>query len=73
MPFDKIAITRACLEYNSPIILSNWVDSAKIARRTWEEFAYVGYGLANLAEFLKIEFKHHDALEDAITAAKIVN
>ncbi len=73
MPFDKIAITRACLEYNLDILTPDWLDSAKIARRTWEQFAYGGYGLANLAEFLKIDFKHHDALEDAITAAKIVH
>jgi len=63
MPFDKIAISRACIEYNLDIILPAWLDSAKIARRTWEQFAYGGYGLANLAEYLKIDFKHHDALK----------
>jgi DNA polymerase-3 subunit epsilon len=40
--------------------------------RTWEQFAYRGYGLANVAEFLEISFEHHDALEDAVTAAKVV-
>jgi DNA polymerase III subunit epsilon len=72
MPFDKIAISRACQEYNLEIINAIWLDSAKIARRTWEQFAYKGYGLANIANHLKIEFMHHDALEDAITAGKIV-
>lgn len=72
MPFDKIAISRACQEYNLEIINTIWLDSAKIARRTWEQFSYKGYGLANIAKHLKIEFTHHDALEDAITAGKIV-
>jgi DNA polymerase-3 subunit epsilon len=73
MPFDKIAITRACLENDLEILEPKWLDSAKIARRTWEQFAYAGYSLANLAAFLNIDFKHHDALEDAIAAAKIVD
>jgi DNA polymerase III subunit epsilon len=72
MPFDKIAISRACLENNLNIINARWLDSAKIARRTWEQFACRGYGLANIADFLKLNFEHHDALEDAITAAKVV-
>lgn len=73
MPFDKIAITRACLQNDLEILEPKWLDSAKIARRTWEQFAYAGYSLANLAAFLNIDFKHHDALEDAIAAAKIVD
>jgi DNA polymerase III subunit epsilon len=73
MPFDKVAVTRACLEYNLEIIQPKWLDSAKIARRTWEQFAYKGYGLANIANYLGIDFEHHDALEDAIAAARIVH
>lgn len=73
MPFDRIAITRACEKYNLDPIQPIWLDSAKIARRTWEKFAYKGFGLSNLAEFLNIEFDHHDALEDAIAAGKVVH
>lgn len=72
MPFDKIAINRACSEYDLDFLNTNWLDSAKIARRTWEDFAYRGYGLANIAKYLNIEFEHHDALEDAKAAALIV-
>ncbi|MCB2196770.1 MAG: transposase [Bacteroidetes bacterium] len=72
MPFDRIAINRAC-EYNDIDKLEiNWLDSAKIVRRTWSEFSYSGYGLFNVANYLKISFKHHNALEDAIAAGKIV-
>lgn len=73
MPFDRIAVTRACIEYQLDIVQPKWLDSAKIVRRTWEQFAYKGYGLANIADYLGIEFGHHDALEDAIAAAKIVH
>jgi len=73
MPFDRIAITRACDKYNLEHIQPIWLDSAKIARRTWDQFAYKGFGLSNLATFLNIEFNHHDALEDAIAAGKVVS
>jgi DNA polymerase-3 subunit epsilon len=72
MPFDKIAINRACSEYDLEFLQVVWLDSAKIVRRTWDEFAYRGYGLANIAQYLNIEFEHHDALEDAKAAAQIV-
>jgi len=73
MPFDRIAISRACVEYNLDVLERRWLDSAKVVRRTWKQFAYKGYGLANIAEYLKIDFAHHDALEDAITAGQIVH
>ena len=72
MPFDKVAITRACEKYELPNINPTWLDSAKVARRTWAEVAYKGYGLSNLSKFLNFTFDHHDALEDAIAAGKIV-
>ncbi|MCU4163931.1 exonuclease domain-containing protein [Carboxylicivirga caseinilyticus] len=72
MPFDKIAINQACEEYQLPLINIKWLDSAKIVRRTWEQFAYKGFGLKNVANFLEIDFKHHDALQDAIAAGSIV-
>ncbi len=73
MPFDRVAISRACEKYELPLISPIWLDSAKIARRTWEEVSHSGYGLANLAQMLKIKFEHHDALEDAIAAGFVVN
>ena len=49
-----------------------WLDSAKIVRRTWPEFKERGYGLGNICNRLNICFKHHNALEDAIAAGKVV-
>jgi DNA polymerase-3 subunit epsilon len=73
MPFDKTAITRACAENDLEPLKPFWLDSAKVARRTWTNFAYKGYGLSNLADYLEIEFDHHDALEDAFAAGAIVH
>jgi hypothetical protein len=58
-----------CLEPFS----TEWLDSAKVARRARpERFAKTGYGLANITGFLGIEFKHHDALEDARGAGEVI-
>lgn len=72
MPFDRVALNRVCEEYQLPPIKTKWLDSAKITRRTWEQFAYKGYGLKNIADFLEIKFEHHDALQDAIAAGLVV-
>jgi len=72
MPFDRVALNRVCEEYQLPPIQTKWLDSAKITRRTWEQFAYKGYGLKNIADLLKIKFEHHDALQDAIAAGLVV-
>lgn len=72
MPFDRIAINRACELAELELMQINWLDSAKIVRRTWEEFAYSGYGLANIANHLGIKFEHHNALEDSIATGKVM-
>ena len=72
MPFDRIAINRVCDCYELEHIKPKWLDSAKIVKRTWTEFAHKGYGLSSIADYLKLEFEHHDALEDAKTAGLVV-
>ncbi|MDF8360189.1 exonuclease domain-containing protein [Achromobacter anxifer] len=70
--FDRTALIRAfsaCGEVLSPCV---WLDSARVARRAWPAVARKGYGLANLARMLDIQFQHHDALEDATVAGLIV-
>ena len=71
MPFDRIAINRACEEQQLSKIQVKWIDSAKLTRRVWKQFSSRGYGLKNISKHLGIELKHHDALEDAIAAGKI--
>ncbi|MCH3883397.1 exonuclease domain-containing protein [Tenacibaculum aquimarinum] len=70
--FDRVSINRTCEKYGLPAIQNNWIDTAKVARRCWNEFAYKGYGLANVCKKLGYSFNHHDALEDAKASAHIL-
>ena len=49
-----------------------WLDSAKVARRTWLEYSKKGYNLKNICNHIGYEFKHHDALEDAKACGSII-
>ena len=70
--FDRVSISRASTKYGLSNFDATWLDSAKVARRTWEEFARSGYGLANVCKKIGYKFKHHDALEDAKAAGNIL-
>lgn len=66
--FDKVA-----LERNFEDIDYQWLDITRVVRRTWEQVAYSGYGLANVCRFNNIKIgKHHDALSDAIAAGRVL-
>lgn len=71
-PFDRIAVSRAAAKCGMPIPELNWLDSCRVARKAWEKFSKGGFGLKNLASEFGITFRHHDALEDAICAGKVV-
>jgi DNA polymerase-3 subunit epsilon len=70
--FDRSAITQAHDKYGLALPECAWLDTAKVARRTWPDVARKGYGLSNLAQRFGIEFNHHDALEDARAAGIIL-
>ncbi|UXU76621.1 MULTISPECIES: exonuclease domain-containing protein [unclassified Paracoccus (in: a-proteobacteria)] len=71
--FDRRAINAACAVAGLEIPKWKWIDSIKLARRAWPEFAgNGGYGLGNLKDALGLEFRHHDAAEDAGAAARVV-
>jgi len=71
--FDRVAFERAMTKYNLEQLQVTWLDSARIVRRAWpESYGRRGYGLKNIAKDLGISFRHHNALEDARAAAKIV-
>lgn len=70
--FDRAAMSQVIDKYSMPSIQCDWLDSARVVRRTWPEFAWSGYGLANICDFLGIKFKHHNALEDAKAAGKVL-
>jgi DNA polymerase III subunit epsilon len=70
--FDRVAMHQAAARYAIRPPESIWLDSARVARRAWNEFAWKGYGLYNVCKALGYEFNHHDALEDAKAAAHIL-
>ena len=70
--FDKVAIEGALRKYSLAPIGVEWLDSSLIARRTWPRRYSRSWNLARIAGDLGISFRHHDALEDATAAAKIV-
>lgn len=70
--FDRSAVRQACARHAPGSISCRWMDSARVARRAWPQFAQRGYGLANVAKELGISFQHHDALEDARAAGQIM-
>lgn len=66
--FDKTALHRAI--GNVPI---EWLDIMRVVRRTWDRFAWGGYGLASVSQFLDIPLNnHHNALADAVVAGQIL-
>lgn len=72
-PFDRAATAQACDKYHLEQFDCRWLDTARVVRRAWpEKFATTGYGLRSVAKFLGIDFKHHDALEDARAAGEVL-
>ena len=72
-PFDRVAFQKAFDKYGLEPFEVRWLDSVRVARQAFGNGCLDGgYNLANLAAYLDIEFRHHDALEDAVTCGKIV-
>lgn len=70
--FDRISLAKAFQKHSLQPLNIIWLDSARVARRTWKEFAWSGYGLANVCRKIGYEFKHHDALEDAKASGQVL-
>jgi len=70
--FDRTAIAQVRGKYRLGDIPCTWLDSARVVRRAWTQFSRSGYGLGNVCETFRIEYKAHDAVEDARAAGEIV-
>lgn len=70
--FDRVSLARACALGGHDALTCRWLDTALVARRAWPDVAYSGFGLAPLAARLGIDFRHHDAVEDARVAGLIM-
>jgi DNA polymerase-3 subunit epsilon len=64
-PFDRCAVDRACVKAGMTTPRVQWLDTCRVARRQWSQFAERGYGLGNVCGELGIPLQHHDALSDA--------
>ncbi len=70
--YDEKAFDAACRLAGLQVLKPVWSDSVAIARQAWPELrGNGGYGLANLKKVLGLQFKHHDAGEDARAAAEV--
>lgn len=70
--FDRTAISQTCRKNGIISPRLQWLDSARVARRAWPQFAVKGYGLANICRHIGYTFQHHDALEDAKAAGQVM-
>lgn len=70
--FDRTAMRQAIDRYELEPLRCTWLDSARVARRTWSECTRSGYGLQPLCERIGYEFTPHDALEDAKAAGYVL-
>ncbi len=70
--FDRIAVSRALERYGLGQLECQWLDTARVVRRCWQECAQRNYGLESVAGMLGIEFAAHNALEDARAAGEIL-
>ena len=70
--FDRVALDRVFDKYGLQKIGCTWLDSAKVVRRAWPQFASNGYGLANVTAAFGITFQHHVAQEDARAAGEVI-
>lgn len=71
--FDRVALHQVCQKYSLPVPECMWLDTARVVRRCWpEQFVQTGYGLRSVAAFHGIQYKCHNALEDARCAGEIL-
>ena len=70
--FDRVAMGQAFDKNGLVHPACTWLDTARVARRTWEDFAWRGYGLENICKFIGYTYSAHDALEDAKAAAHVL-
>ncbi len=70
--FDRASLAMAADRCGLSALNCHWLNTARVVQKAWPQFAKRGYGLANIAAFLQIEFTHHDALEDARAAGRVL-
>lgn len=72
MTFDQSALRYACSKNELSELSCRWLDTTRVARRTWKNFSQSGYNLANLANHCHITYRPHNAFEDARAAGEVL-
>lgn len=70
--FNRVAVCRALERCSRPAPSCRWLDSARVARRTWQGLACGGFGLEEVAARLGIHFRSNQAGEDARATGEIL-
>lgn len=70
--FDRAAMQQASAKYRLTDVTCRWLDTSRVVRRAWSQYAKAGYGLGNLTREFGITFSHHDAAEDARATGMIL-
>jgi DNA polymerase-3 subunit epsilon len=70
--FDRGAVASTCGRYGLTECECNWLDSSRVVRMAWPQFSKSGYGLSNVAAQFGIEYRAHNALEDARCAGLLL-
>lgn len=68
--FDSSAIRLACESFGMNEPSCFWADSCEVARDVWPDLR--NHKLKTICKKLKFDFQHHDAFEDAIGVAVII-
>ena len=70
--FDRSAFKQATSKYKLEPLPVTWLDCTKIVIRAWpDQFDSNNHKLKLVAEYLGIQFQHHNAVEDARATALI--
>lgn len=71
--FDRSAVEQATAKYQLTDLEARWLNGSLMVKRTWPDYFHSrGWGLANVARLLGLSFNHHNALEDARVATKVI-
>lgn len=68
--FDIDCLRDALTIYGLPIPSFEYICTCEIAKKMWKELK--GFTLKKVSDFLGYKFRHHDALEDSLAAANIL-
>ena len=68
-PFDMGVLNACLMRAGLPLPQFSYCDTVAISRKVWPELE--NHKLDTVGSFLEIDFKHHNALDDARTCAAI--